>query len=86
MAEKEYIYRSTRLQRKVVTSESAVESTTHFVAKGASPLYFAARMAVVAPAGMAVRRVATPFTVESTGRKEQAVKTSSGSKMRRSPQ
>ena len=66
------------LHKNVVISDNVVVNTTIFVANGASPSYFDARIAVVAPAGIAVRRVDTPFTVPSTGRIEQAVNTING--------
>jgi hypothetical protein len=56
-------YNNTILHKNVVIKDKAVVNTTHFVANGASPLYLEAKIAVVAPAGIAVKSVATPFTM-----------------------
>ena len=57
------------LQIRIAGIDSSVEKTTIFVANCGSTSYLAASMLVVEPAGMAVSRMLTPFTVGSTGRK-----------------
>lgn len=49
-----------RLHVGRVSIEISVDMTTHFVAKGASLLYRAAKIAAVAPAGIPVIRTLTP--------------------------
>ena len=43
-----------------------VVNTTHWVANASSPLYLAARIAVVLPAGMAAKTTDTPAATDST--------------------